>query len=59
MQLEDERRSVSVSIGLIKPKTLVICIENAYKGRLTLDKNSLPIAKRKITVLDLGLSEIP
>lgn len=46
-QLEEERRSVSVSIGLIKPKTLVICIENAYKGQLTLDKNSLPIAKKK------------
>lgn len=46
-QLEDERRSVSVSIGLIKPKTLVICIENAYKGRLTLDKNGLPTVKKK------------
>lgn len=46
-QLEEERRSVSVSIGLIKPKTLVICIENAYKGRLTSDKNGLPTAKKK------------
>ena len=36
-----------MSIGLIKPKTLVICIENAYKGRLTSDKNGLPTAKKK------------
>ncbi len=46
-QLEGDNRLVNVRIGLLSPKTLVISIYNAYKGRLILDKNGLPITEEK------------
>ncbi len=46
-QLEGDNRLVNVRIGLLTPKTLVISIYNAYKGRLILDKNGLPITEKK------------
>ena len=46
-QLEGDNRLVNVRIGLLPPKTLVISIYNAYKGRLILDKNGLPITEKK------------
>ena len=46
-QLEGDNRVVNVRIGLLPPKTLVISIYNAYKGRIILDKNGLPITKKK------------
>ncbi|WP_173386972.1 GHKL domain-containing protein, partial [Ruminococcus flavefaciens] len=36
-QLEGDNRLVNVRIGLLPPKTLVISIYNAYKGRLILE----------------------
>ena len=46
-QLEGDNRLVNVRIGLLPPKTLVISIYNAYKGRVILDKNGLPITEKK------------
>ncbi|MCR5601438.1 MAG: GHKL domain-containing protein, partial [Ruminococcus sp.] len=46
-QLEGDNRLVNVRIGLLPPKTLVISIYNAYKGRLILDKNGLPVTEKK------------
>lgn len=38
---------VNVRIGILPPKTLVISIYNAYKGRIMLDKNGLPVTDKK------------
>ena len=46
-QLEGDNRVVNVRIGLLTPETLVISIYNAYKGRITLDKNGLPVTEKK------------
>ena len=46
-QLEGDNRLVNVRIGLLPPQTLVISIYNAYKGRLILDKNGLPVTEKK------------
>ena len=46
-QLEGDNRLVSVRIGMLNPETLVISIYNAYKGRIILDKNGLPVTEKK------------
>ncbi len=42
--LEGDDRLVNVRIGILQEETLVISIENAYRGTLTLDKNGLPVS---------------
>jgi len=46
-QLEGDNRLVNVRIGMLNPETLVISIYNAYKGRIILDKNGLPVTEKK------------
>ena len=45
-ELEGDNRLVNVRIGLLNPKTLVISIYNAYRGRIELDKHDLPITDK-------------
>jgi hypothetical protein len=46
-ELEGNNRRVNVRIGLLNTKTLVISIYNAYRGRIELDKNNLPITNKE------------
>ena len=46
-KLDGDNRLVSVRIGLMNPKALVISIYNAYRGRIELDKNDLPITNKE------------
>ena len=46
-ELDGDNRLVSVRIGLMNPKALVISIYNAYRGRIELDKNDLPITNKE------------
>ena len=45
-ELDGDNRLVNIRVGLLNPKTLVISIFNAYKGKLKLDKKGLPIADK-------------
>lgn len=42
--LTGEDRSISVHIGILQEKTLVISIDNPYKGVITLAKDGLPVS---------------
>ena len=45
-ELDGDNRLVNIRVGLLNPKTLVISIFNAYKGKLKLDKNGLPVSDK-------------
>ena len=51
LQLDGDNRLVRVNIGILQAETLVIAIENAYRGTLTLDRSGLPVSN----LLDHGI----
>ena len=44
--LTGDDRLVNVRIGILQEETLVISVDNPYRGTLTLDKNGLPMSDR-------------
>ena len=44
--LTGDNRLVNVSIGILQEETLVISVDNPYRGTLTFDKNGLPMSNR-------------
>ncbi len=44
--LTGDDRLVNVRIGILQEETLVISVDNPYRGTLTLDKNGMPMSGR-------------